>query len=285
LRYRMTVCRTSKKHLSLSADWPGEKVLLDLTHRAYGLFVWASTASTFIDGHNPSKRLAIILDSKSTSAESSLDALYKTALESAGDWNDPDFVEEFRSILGIVLAAKDPLSTTAIDKLICTSENQPSSHTISCLGCVMDQSPTVRVLHPSFADFLSTSTRCERRIWFIDQTMHNRRLLMLCLDHLHQTLKRNIKEMTLSSGFIDGSLSEETSYACTFWIEHVCAVTEDTGPLAKHLDTFLHIHLLHWLECMSILEGSRMAIKLLYCLLEWIKASIIIVNDKETAYL
>src|SRR6202044_1411000 len=56
-RHQMSVIRTTKKHLRLESDWPGEKILLQLMVRASGLFVWASTASAFINGHEPRRRL------------------------------------------------------------------------------------------------------------------------------------------------------------------------------------------------------------------------------------
>jgi hypothetical protein len=68
-----------RKHLRLGADWPGEDVLLKLVQRASGLFVWASTASRFIDGYAPRKRLDTILRGEVASgAENALDALYKS---------------------------------------------------------------------------------------------------------------------------------------------------------------------------------------------------------------
>ena len=88
--------------------------------------------------------------------------------------------------------------------------------------------------------------------------------------------------MTLSSDYTDSILPEEIAYACIFWIEHVCDVTKDTASLAIRLDDFLCRHLLYWLECMSILERSRLAIKLLYRLLGWIKASVILIGWRKS---
>jgi hypothetical protein len=49
--------------------------------------------------------------------------------------------------MGTVLVARNPLSISAI--------GIPSANTIALFGCVLIQHPTVRVLHPSFADFIT----------------------------------------------------------------------------------------------------------------------------------
>jgi hypothetical protein len=271
---RTSQIRIKKKYL-LSADWPGDDVIRQLTDRASGLFVWASTALRFIDGHDPKNRLDLMLkQDQSCGAESSLDALYKTALESVGDWDDDDFVTDFCHIMGVVLTARDPLSARAIDILFSSHEARPSMHTISLLGCVLTRSPTVHILHPSFADFLSDRVRCGTDRWFIDTSHHNRRLAIGCLDFLQRSLKRNICGLILSRDKVHASLAEEISYACLFWIDHLCTITELDGDLeARALDRFIFRHLLHWLEAMSILEKSRESIILLLRLLNWAEVS------------
>jgi hypothetical protein len=204
-------------------------------------------------------------------AESALDVLYQTALEHAGRWDDPDFVTDFRAILGVVLATKDSLSVSAIDSLLGTADGRPSIHTISLLGCVLYSTPRVRVLHPSFVEFLSNKERCQKQIWFIDLGYQHVRLATLCLDRLSGVLRRNICNLTLSCSVTEGSLPEDVSYACIFWIEHIDLMRESVVLVAEHIDTFVHLHLLHWLEAMSILHYSRQCPRLLQRLLHCIQ--------------
>ena len=272
-RYQMTLIRTKKKYLGV--DWPGESNIFDLTKRACGLFVWASTASKFIDGHDPRKRLDVILKgggSAVSGAESALDSLYQTALESVGLWNDDDFVADYRAIIGMVLVLRNPLSSTAIDVLLRTLDGRPSISTITNLGCVVTSNPTVRIIHPSFADFLSTRSRCGRDIWFFQKTSCNSTLADHCLYHLNNVLRRNICNMTLSVDRGNESLPEDIAYACMFWIEHVCSIRENIPLIEEHLETFFNQHLLHWLEAMSILR-ARDTTTQLYRLLDWINVS------------
>jgi hypothetical protein len=98
-----------------------------------------------------------------------IDALYETAFEYIGLWDDEDFVSDFRAILGIIPVAREPLSSSAVDVLLLLPEHRPSMHIISLLRCVLQQNRTVHVLHPSFADFLMTQERCGRDIWSFDR--------------------------------------------------------------------------------------------------------------------
>jgi len=272
-RHRMTLIRTKCRHLRLDADWPGNEVLYKLVQQASGLFAWASTASKFIDGYDPRKRLDIILNGGvASSAEAALDALYKTALDSVGLWDDEDFVADFREIMGTILLTRKPLSSAAINALLHLPEDRPSTHTISLLGCLLQQSPTVRVLHPSFADFLTTKERCGRDIWFFDQSTNHHHIARRCIDQLDAFLTRNMCDMTLTVDLTTESLPEDISYACIFWIDHICAIQEDIAPVIDRLD-FLFRHLLHWFEAMSILRRSRDTISCLDRLLNWISVS------------
>lgn len=169
LRHSMMQIRGKHKHQRLSTDWPGEDILRTLDSLASGWFVWASTASQFIDGHDPRKLLDVILRGEAASgAEAALDSLYETALMSAGMWDDVDFIADFREIFGIILVACQPLSSTAMDALLHRPKDRPSIQTLIFLQPVLQQSPTVRFVHPSFAEFLTTRERCVQDIWFFD---------------------------------------------------------------------------------------------------------------------
>jgi NACHT domain len=278
-RYRMSLIHSQKRHLGLDNDWPGEEAFEKLIQRASGLFVWASTASKFINAHDPRRRLDIVLRGDVASgAEGALDALYKTALESIGLWEDEDFVSDFRAILGIILVARQPLSSSAIDMLLLLPEHRPSMHTISLLGCVLQQNPSVRVLHPSFADFLVAQERCGRDIWFFDRSTYHRHLAFRCLDRMDSVLQRNVCNMTLCVDRANEHLSEDVSYSCLFWIDHICAIENDFQPVVDRLRDFLYRHLLHWFEAMNILTRSKDTIPLVVHLLNWVLVSHFIIS-------
>ena len=292
LQHRMARIRSKTMALSPGLQWPSESDIRELAHRASGLFVWASTASDFIDGYDPLKRMNIVLNGAVTSgAMNALDVLYRTAMWSSENWEDGDFVEDFTAIMGLVLVVQHPLSSTAIDHLL-GKPRRPCSYTISHLGCLIQQMPTVRPLHPSFADFLTSRSRCGRDIWFFDRNPCKLKLVILCLRRLNQVLRQNMCDLTLSVDPSGESLPEDVEYACIFWIEHLCAIQEGHPSVITYLDVFVNQHLLHWIEAMSILKESRKAIRLLDNLLVWMKvrfwtcfSSIIFLNVtfRETA--
>jgi hypothetical protein len=272
LRHRIDFIRRKRSQLTL-VDWPGEDNIRKLITRASGLFVWASTAIKFIDGYEPRDRLEIILKGENVSgAQFALDSLYATALESLGIWDDVVFVADFTVIVGLVLVARRPLSTMAIDMLLGLPRSRPCHYTVSHLGCVLQQ-PVVRLLHPSFAEFLLDRSRCGREVWFFDPSVHNRQLAIRCLDHLTEVLDENMSDLTPLEDMKDETLPEGITYACDFWIDHICTIGGNVDSIGEHLRNFLFQHLLHWFEAMSLLRRSRDTISMLERLTGWIAVS------------
>ena len=66
----------------------------------------------------------------------------------------------------------------------------------------------------------------------------------------------------------------DASYACLFWIDHICTSTNDITTILDHVYRFLHQHLLHWFEAMSILNRAKDTISLLNKLFAWAKVSL-----------
>lgn len=262
LHSRLARVRKKSRDLQKQRGWPSEDDILSLTQRASGLFVWASTASKYIDGFNPRARLDMLLKGESDSApERALDKLYQTALESIGHWDDEDFLANFKTAVGIVLVARRPLSHSAIDSLSRPQNGVSCEDTISYLGCLLQQFPTVRLLHPSFADFLFDRSRCSREMWWFRQEKHNHSLAAKCLEHLNRVLKRNLCDIKLSPDPVDEDVPESVSYACLFWTDHVCSISDneytDLQFILELLRIFLYQNLLNWIEAMSLLRRSR----------------------------
>jgi hypothetical protein len=277
LRRQMEMIRANNVFLPLPSDWPGEDAIHALTKRSAGLFVFASTAVALIDSYNPQRALRNILDEGIyINAQSALDSLYVTALESVGDWNDLEFAGAFRTILGAIVVATNPLSPDTIDRILGLKQ-MPSLHMIRRLGCVLRWKGTtepVRIIHPSFIDFLSDLQRCGSDKWFIDPELHNRQFALHCLDYLQRVMRYNMCSLTLSAEtVVDATLEPDILYACTFWIEHICAITENAATCSERLEIFVFEHLLHWLEVMSIAKMSRATIAQLKALLTWINVN------------
>ena len=276
IRHHMSLMRIKNRHLQLSPSWPGEEILCQLVEQASGLFIWASTVCEFINGYDPTERLEVILRAEVTSgAQAALDALYRTALVSIGHWDDKSFISDFRNVMGMILVTRQPLCSTVIDTLLQLPKNRPSVHVISLLGCVLQQGPTVRVLHPSFTDFLMDEERCGRDIWFFNPSIYHQQLAFCCLDRMDATLTQNMCNIILDDWVKkERSMLPDASYACLFWIDHICTSTNDITTILDHVYRFLHQHLLHWFEAMSILNRAKDTISLLNKLFAWAKVSL-----------
>ena len=263
----------TKKNRYLGLGWPGENTVRALMRRACGLFVWASIVCNFIDAHDPRKRLDIILQgNEAPTADAALNSLYQTALKVLGVWDDTDFVEDFRNIVGIMLVLRNPLITIAIDNLLANSDRRPSAHTIEKLSCVICSDPTVRFIHPSMADFLMDKSRGGNEIWFFTPAFYERNLAILCLRRLSQVLRRDMSQFAILVNREDDTIPKDVAYACVFWVDHICMVEDDFLSIELLLETFLDQHILHWFEAMSLLQRFGLAIILLGRLSDWIQS-------------
>ena len=156
-----------------------------------------------------------------------------------------------------------------MDALLALPQDRPSWKLVSRLRCVLHVTETeqIRILHPSFHDYLSD--RCRDHPWSIDFERHNKDLALHCIELLDNKLRENICDMTLPYLSRKRTLSEALSYACKFWIEHFCLVSDVTDDIVNQIDDFLVKHLLHWMEAMGILNSHDDTIRLIHNLKEW----------------
>lgn len=271
LRHRFSEIRKKKKYLPLGSDWPGDDNIDALTKCAAGLFVWASTACLYIDSHDPRLRLNELITQQlvdtSSAPFANLDGLYKTGLQSAGSWADPLFCSDCNNIFGVVLCARIPVSCSMIDSLLALP--RPCLQSISHLGCVFRWSETepVRILHPSFHDYLSK--RCRTEAWSIDVEHHNEKLAIHCIELLDNTLQENMCGLTLPYPVQKETLPDAMSYACKFWVEHICLISHSADNIGDKIYRFMGQHLLHWMEALAILKSHGTTIQSLQKLLVW----------------
>ena len=273
IRHRLEEIRI--KNGRLGDRWPGEDKISSLADRAGGLFIWASTACLYIKSYAPNRRLSELvnkqLEDNSSEQFARLDSLYETGLRSAGLWHDALFRSDCRNILGVILCARVPLSCSVIDALLELPQDTSSWESVSRLGCLLHVSETepIRTLHPSFHDYLSE--RCIDRPWSIDLKRHNKELALCCIKLLDKELRENICDMTLPYLSETNTLPEVISYACKFWIEHICLVSDVTDDIVEQIDAFLAKHLLHWMEALAILKAHDRTIRSIDDLMKWLR--------------
>lgn len=273
----------SRKRLSL--DWPGNERTEEFITRAEGLFIWVTVFSRYLrDTTHPDKKLKLMLErsakpSSGVGSEKLLDNLYASILATC-DWDDEDFVEGYHMFMGAIIAAKTPLSTSALQSLHRTSEAIEATEVVGRLRSVLvghsDPHQPIQLLHISLHEFLTVRSPTQAT-FYLDKKDHSRRLALLCLAVLNEDLKEGLpgtgylksksEDIKGIPNIPNGTISEEIFYACEFWISHLKEIEEPTPELITALRNFLTDHLIEWLELMASMGQFR------FDFLEWMQVS------------
>ena len=275
--------------------WPTKEQLDLLCERAAGLFVYAVATIKFIDHKTnpPKEQLDRILQSPESSAyegrtrvkpDTTMDLLYMAILQEAFGDDDPENDQKFRSVLGAVMLAANPLSPSSIATLLGFSTEGvflrlSSVHSLLILQEDVD-SP-VRPFHKSFPDFIVDPTRCIDERFRVSFSIHHPELLIGCLELMTRTLEENmcgLPDAVLNSEVED--LRDRTEryinpvlqYACKSWHKHL--VDEHTAcepAIASAVHRMLEKKFLFWLEVLSVLGAAREAVDALQMAAKWLK--------------
>ena len=106
--------------------------------------------------------------------------------------------------------------------------------------------------------------RCTDHRFFIDPAIYHREILLSCLNLMNERLERNIcriDDHVLLSNVEDlparrvTYIGDAVGYTCCFWANHLM-MTPGCGPdveeVWKAIDKFFTIHLLFWIEVLSL---------------------------------
>jgi hypothetical protein len=269
----------------LGAGWPGAEIITQLVQRANGLFIWAATACRFIrDGKRfAANRLETILCSDSNIVDAPakhLNKIYTTVLESSvsADYTDNKRAEQcrmLRYVLGSVVVLFSPLSAWCLSALLHLQE-EDLSRTLKDLHAILvipeDRAQLLRLHHPSFRDFLLSKDRCSDNNFWVKEKNAHEKLASCCLElmsapaGLRQDMcslskpgasRSEIKEETVTS-----NLPPELQYACHYWVKHLTRSQRSIAD-GDAVHVFLQMHLLHWLEAMSLMGETYQCVRLL----------------------
>ncbi|KZP14694.1 TPR-like protein, partial [Athelia psychrophila] len=253
------------------------KVLIrDLTNLAEGLFIWIVTVFRYLrNADNPEGKLRALLSKTATPGRLDpskiMDALYTVILEICGDWQDPEFCEGYRMLMGAIMSAKRPLSLAALralhgGTLMLSPGSLPQRFGSVLVGLDDDDEP-VHVLHLSFHEFITDHTPTSSK-FHIAEKEHSGRLAEICLQTMVREiaagpirgtgylLKKHDDEPGIPKVF---GVSEQLLYCCEYWSDHVSDVDEPDVAIAKAVQGFLLRHNIMWIEIvssMSVFRGS-----------------------------
>jgi hypothetical protein len=248
-----------------------------LIHQCGTLFIYAATAVRYITGGRgfPSNRLSAIASRSTTKKfQASLDDLYGQILEQACTDMEEDEIEQMRDFAADIVFLRNPLPIQAIASLSETEirANQLRQY-LSPLHSVIripdQEEATVTLFHASFFDFITDPTRCtpERCHSFqvLAASQGHELLALKCLVHMNRSLKYNICDVPKAwivsrmetTNRPDGinKISDALKYSCIHWAAHLASVQPEqpSAPVLAALCHFLQVHLLHWIECLSVL--------------------------------
>ena len=292
-------------HLGGPGDWPTEEQLDLLCERAAGLFVYAMATVKFVNHKNNSPReqldcllrlpkITVYEGKTKFKPNTTLDSLYLTILQEAFGDDYPEDDSRTRSILGAVVLAVNPLSSSTIAALLGLSTEGVFlrlSSINSLLILQEDFNHPAQPFHKSFPDFIIDPTRCINPRFHISPPDHNSELLIGCLGLMNQRLERNVCRLPdavvnsevedlweRAEQYIDHSLQ----YACQSWHKHLVGlntVLAHRSKITSVLHQFLEEKFLFWLEVLSILGTVRNAIDALEVAANWLEVCCIYVAD------
>jgi hypothetical protein len=263
----------------LGDDWPGQHLADEFTRKAEGLFLWVATVSRYLCRTTyPDNKLRLFLSNSAPTglpAEKKMDDLYAAILH-ACDWDDNDFVEGYGLVMGAILAAKTPLSMSALQSLHRTMPVLRVAEVVprlsSLLTGLMDKKQPVQILHLSLHDFLTIRAQLSQDYtqFCISEKEHSQRLALLCLTILNEDLKKNMPGVGYLTGdspgipkMTDSDISEELLYACRFWMDHIVEVEAPVPSLlVEALQSFLSTQLISWIEILTAKDKFQKLLEL-----------------------
>ncbi|KAH9947833.1 hypothetical protein B0H21DRAFT_851412, partial [Amylocystis lapponica] len=257
-----------QRHKYLPSTWPNSSAIDKLLQMAGGLFIWASTAVSFIaESHDPGEQLSNVLNSElKGGAEANLDSLYETVLHDTKIWDQPVSVSQsWLKVLGLLVIAKAPITYAEIDKMLGLENAHSSYRFFEQLRSLLHWSPDyfVQLLHASIADYLTDKERCGDKPWFIDIAEQSDSMTRTCLHAMQAELHFNICNLETShvsnrdvvdlENRIKHCISPQLSYSCQFWTDHL-SNTAYTPEMCDLVIDFCSKHTLFWIEAMSLLN-------------------------------
>ncbi|CAG8268901.1 unnamed protein product [Penicillium olsonii] len=255
-----------KHSRNIYEDWPDHDVIQQLVTMSVPLFISAATVCRYIENSKwePKLRLAELLTDQ-TKYVSRMDKTYMPILTRLLDDQDSDESEqqqlllEFHKIVGAIILLASPLSINALSLFLDMGADQISNrlHTFqSVLNIPSDRDEPVRILHLSFRDFLVQS----RTKFFVEEQLGHKNVAVYCLRIMSSRLQKDICHLTspgahradIDPQHIQHCIPPVLQYSCRFWVYHL----EQSQSLHSDMENvlaFLQVHLLHWMEAMSLI--------------------------------
>ena len=268
----------------LEARWPNHEWCSLLVKSSEGLFQWAAVTCHYImnpyGGKLPYEHLESFLETRS-----GLDNLYSEVLNQAFQRNDSKVMNRYKSVMGRILTAKEPLPLSTLSKMHISKPAwmDEIKAIIGPLGCLLSgingNDIAIKPLHSSFYDYLTCFSRSGE--FFINIDDAEKEFAITTLHILRTELQFNICQLPTSHKANDDpeinilqqvkeKVSSQLIYASYFFAAHLLWVTSSSQVL-EGLHHFLYHQFLYWLEVLSVTNRVNIAHDILSSLLHWTK--------------
>jgi hypothetical protein len=199
----------------LPANWPGDDKIVYLVERADGLFISAATVCRFIKGDGqwlPQDLLDLVLldagsgqllewdrDVPSQSLTWEIDEIYTQILQRSTDniqdGRDKDqLLQTFKQVIGSFAILAEPLPAATLANLLQIrpeAVNLRVRHLHSVLNIPKNPNHPIRLLHPSFRDFLLDEKRCHDQAFWVDKKQAHQTIANRCIQLMSNTQARH----------------------------------------------------------------------------------------------
>ena len=268
------------RYTELKESWPSELDVQTLSRSSSGLFIFAATCVKFIQDRNaqdPKDQLNQLLcvdtfiDADS-SPHRRLDQLYTQVLNHAHPNPTIKLSARLKRVLGSIVHLQDRLSVIDLENLLWKHNDNVKSILADFHSIVLvpdDDAQAIRILHPSFSDFLTNPSRCQNPKFVVDTGLQHTLLARACLQVMCDRLDRdNICQLPNSTTLnaeidiaerITKYIPPFLQYACRHWASHFTRAML-SNDLLQLLQQFVDTSLLHWIEVCSLLGELRGAI-------------------------
>jgi hypothetical protein len=275
-----------------------------LIERTGSFFIYAVSFLKMVElslEHPVKKTLELLEVSKSNSGAlfssshkyHALDKLYHYVLEEAvkddeGDV-DPVRVSKTKKALEFVAFSAEPLAITALARLLDVELNELIK-ILTPLASVLttDDAETelLRPFHQSFMDFLREDGRNKRGSIQLDRSHAHAHLANNSLSRLSSSLSLdmcNIQNPSVRNSDVPDlllriaqSCPTEVQYALQHWPHHVANSRDRTRTVLANLQSFCDLHLLHWIEGVSLLGSVSHVYARLSALLSFLRVRVLL---------
>lgn len=261
--------------------WPSTEDISTIAEKSDKLFIFAATVVKFVENmdDNPQSALKSVMSTiqpvmKATrrdgpSPYEQLDQLYQQVIKYAFARNVMENAfERFRTVMGAVALLYDTLPACDLGRLLHmeSSEIRMALLRFHSVIIVPDDNNHIRLIHPSFRDFMTQ--RCPDTCkYYINPSDYHQQLAVMCLKTMQDNLKRDIcdiRNMSLLNDEvkdlgvrITACIPAHLQYACRHWATHLSESRTRADSMGNDvsllLTQFASLHLLHWLEVLSLI--------------------------------